>query len=78
MIEGKMSAYSADEKFYTVPELAELLNRSEGTIRKHYVKGHLVGYKKMNRIYFMHSDVVRFLVGKIAMADSMVYGKKEK
>jgi len=49
------------DKVYTVEALAELLKVSDRTIRKELNAGNMIGRKKLNRWYVLHSDLLEYL-----------------
>lgn len=52
------------EPFYKLEDIATALGLADTTIRKYFREGSLKGYKRAGRIYFLHSDVLRFIKGE--------------
>lgn len=52
------------EPFYKIDDAAAALGLADTTVRKYYREGSLKGYKRAGRIYFLHSDIIRFIKGE--------------
>ena len=49
-------------KIYTVPQLAKALEVSERTIRDLLRKKTIKGYKKLNKWFVLHADLINWLI----------------
>lgn len=48
--------------FYTIAEIAELLNATPRSIYMHFYRGHLVAYRsKSHKLFFTKVEVLRFI-----------------
>ena len=50
-----------DSKIYTVPKLADYLEISERTVRKMLTSKELKGFKKLNKWFVTHKDLMTWL-----------------
>ena len=49
-------------KVYTVPKLASLLDISERKVRDLLRTKELKGYKKLNKWFVLHADLINYLI----------------
>lgn len=61
---AKMNNIELFEPFYRLEETAAALGLADTTVRKYFREGSLKGYKRAGRIYFLHSDIIRFIKGE--------------
>jgi excisionase family DNA binding protein len=59
-----------EKEFYTVLEAAELLGVTKQTIEAAIRRGELVGSKRFNRWFILHSDLLEYIAaGRVTAAD---------
>lgn len=50
-----------DTQFYTLSEAATKLNCNERVLRNKLGTGEIKGYKRMNKWYILHSDLIAYI-----------------
>lgn len=59
-----MSKEEIQKEFYTVPEVAKLLDVTENTVREQIRKGNLKGYKKLKKWFVFKEDLKKYIQSK--------------
>ena len=52
-----------DTQFYTLSEAATKLNCNERILRNKLGAGEITGYKRMNKWYILHKDLLAYIEG---------------
>lgn len=55
--------YMGSENFYNVAQASEKLGCNERVLRGKLGKGEIKGYKRMNKWYILHSDLIEYIQG---------------
>lgn len=51
----------SSDNFYNVKDASEKLGCNERVLRSKLGKGEIKGYKRMNKWYILHSDIVAYI-----------------